>query len=228
MKFETARICVLRRSQKLPDDLIESNPFEEPTYEFEVVAWPPGEVDGGLLPHNGDQLTLPGYDAPFRVVDRTLHWPPPTSAEARRGEIRVDLIVEPEPDSPTKSPFGRPGTENGGDRRWVSARIQGFETRDSAEKDADGNPRRQYTRVMFDVTGVGLLVYYAAFVWQVQALFPGAMADLGPQGIADHGTFRAMLQEARNRPFEVEVGPQTFREVERLRIFDARPGQEEN
>lgn len=57
MKFETARVCVLRRAavqlplppwvEEEPTLPVEIEPQFE--YRYEVVAWPPGAVDGGIL-----------------------------------------------------------------------------------------------------------------------------------------------------------------------------------
>lgn len=214
MKFESARVCVLRRTQVPPADLIESNPFEDPEFTYEVIAWPPGEVDGGLLPHNGDLLTLPGHDTPFRVCDRTLHWPPPTSPEGRRGEIRVDLIVEPVPESGVKSPFGRPGEEEIRlDGRWLEGEVRYFEShKTSTEKDR--------IHIRFGIDGVGFLAWYLVRNFQAAQMFPD-MTGLN-SGTEDGFVVPAEIfaRLSLGQRFECLVGPDS---TGRTAIRDVRP-----
>jgi hypothetical protein len=214
MKFETARVRVLRRSVVPPADLIESNPFEDPEFTFEVIAWPPGEIDGGLLPHNGDQITLPGHETPFRVCDRTLHWPPPTSAEARRGEVRVDLIVEPMPDSPVKSPFGRPGEDairaNG---RWLEGEVVYFESRKTYSQ-------HDLIPIHFRIDGMGTFSWNVLRNFQVAQMFPD-MTGLNSgtdDGFAVPAEVFARLSLGQR--FEVLVGPGR---IAGLEIREVRP-----
>jgi hypothetical protein len=219
MKFETARVCV---QQRVPMNAIPQFPDEPPTYEYEVVAWPPGEVNGGLLPQIGDVLTLPGYQTPFRVIDRALHWPAPTSAEAQRGELRCDLIVEQEQAAWAASRPGRPGeAELRTEGRWLEGRVVRFETRDSRKIDAQGRPAHRFMSIAFDVPGVGRLNHFVARAWQVREMFgPETMRNLPDQEYADFGTL-AMLLHERTR-FEVNVAPDA---AGRLSIREVRPSR---
>jgi hypothetical protein len=228
MKFETARVCVLRRvpSPQSIELLDLDNPTLLPTtldlppeFTFEVIAWPPGEIDGGLLPHNGDQITLPGHETPFRVCDRTLHWPPPTSPEARRGEVRVDLVVEPMPDSPTKSPFGRPGEESVRlDGRWLEGEVRYFEARKTR---GGGN---DVVVVQLSIDGVGTLAWYLTRNFQAAGMFPD-MTGLN-SGTDDGHVIPAEIfaHLALGQRFECLVGPGA---TGRTEIRDVRPQTKE-
>lgn len=231
--FESARVCVQRRVPRVPqmelhnlDDIrvlpvTVDLPVE---FDYEVVAWPPGTVDGGLLPHNGDILTLPGYETPFRVIDRALHWPPPTSPEARRGEIRVDLIVE-EAETQIQSPFGRPGAEQiQAEGRWLAGTVARFETRNSRELDEQGRPRRQFMSIAFDIPGVGRLSYFVTFAWQASAMFPGHDWGQHHRAPADQAALAYCLRLGQE--FEVNVAPdQLSTGAGRLSIQAVRPPQ---
>lgn len=232
MKFETARVCVLRRAAvQLPLPPWVEEGMENPTlpveiepqfeYRCEVVAWPPGAVDGGLLPQVGDEITLPGYATPFRVVERVLHWPAPSTREARLGELQVNLAVE-EAESRllNERPWGRPGTADGGDRRWLEAEVVSFETMRSPATD------REYMSIGFLVEGVGILTHRVSTVWQAARLLGSVRGDYSTRGTdpADQAELTASL--APGQHYEVEVGPHTWKGVERLAIFDARPLRE--
>lgn len=235
MRFETARVCVLRRTEVAPE-AIDPNEYTypplppehrpEPDFEYEVVAWPPGTVDGGLLPQVGDEITLPGYEQPFRVVERVLHWPAPSTPEARLGELQVNLAVE-EAESRllNERPWGRPGEQEIREEgRWLRGRVAQFETRDSRELDERGLPRTRWMSIAFDIPGVGRLHHFVTWAWQVRAMFgPGTMADIGDQDFADFGTLGMLLQERTE--FEVRVVPDQF--GSRLTIQGARPLQDE-
>lgn len=234
MKFETARVCVQRRVPVPRQIRLEPDPAAQtiapvtidlpPIYEFEVVAWPPGEVDGGLLPHNGDILTLPGHDQPFRVIDRAFHWPPPTSPEARRGEIRVDLVVE-EAETNLQTPFDRPGAAQiREDGRWLVGTVARFETRNSRELNGDGLPRRQFMSIAFDIPGVGRLSHFVTFAWQASAMFPGHDWGQHHQAPADQAALTYCLRLGQE--FEVNVAPdQLSAGAGRLIIQAVRPPQ---
>lgn len=190
-------------------------------YQYEVVAWPPGTVDGGMLPQVGDEITLPGYGEPFRVVERTLHWPAPSTREARLGELQVNLAVEAVGANALNSPpWGRPGTDNGNDRRWLEAEIVSFETMKSRVTD------REYLAIRFSIDGVGILIYRVTFVWQALRLLGTVQGNQHPQDLADQAELTANL--APGQRFEVEVGPREWKGVERLEIHGVRrPSQPE-
>ena len=235
MKFETARVCVQRRVPQPPEvpewvDEAMAHPTlpvtveMAPTYEFEVVAWPPGEVDGGLLPHNGDILTLPGHETPFRVIDRAFHWPPPTSPEARRGEIRVDLVVE-DVETNLRTPFGRPGAAQiQEDGRWLEGEVTYFEARKT-------KANRNSVHVQFRVDGVGHLGWLMVRNFQVAQLFP-TMTGLNSgdeEGFLIPAEVFARLSLGQR--FDLRVGPDQFghtaiREVRPQR--ELQPGEEPN
>lgn len=234
MKFETARVCVQRRVPRpaeVPEwaDEAMAHPTlpltveMAPTFTYEVVAWPPGEVDGGLLPQTGDVLTLPGYQGPFRIVDRALHWPAPTSAEAQRGEIRVDLIVEEEQAAWAASQPGRPGeAQIRREGRWLEGTVAGFQVRDSRKRDENGRPHHRFMSIAFDIPGVGRLSHFVAYACQVREMFgPEAERDLPDHEYADFGTLAVFLRE-RTR-FEVNVAPDS---ADRLSIRAVRPLRE--
>lgn len=229
MRFETARVCVQRRTPR-PTSL-ELHNLDDPSqppqtlnlppeFSYEVVAWPPGEVAGPLLPQIGDCLTLPGYDSPFRVVDRALHWPAPTTPEARRGEIRVDLIVEPEQAAWAASKPGRPGEQSIREEgRWLRGRVRQFDVREArVRKDAAGRPLR-YVAVLFDIPGVGPLHYWLSHTWQAAAMFPGTRFEEGASGDRIDPAW-ASAQLARGQEFEVRVSP-GWRD--QLQVVEARP-----
>jgi hypothetical protein len=233
MKFETARVCVLQRSCREPElpEWVEaametataSLPIEiqaHPEFTFEVIAWPPGEIDGGLLPHNGDQITLPGHETPFRVCDRTLHWPPPTSPEARRGEVRVDLIVEPMPaSSSARTPFGRPGEESVRlDGRWLEGEVRYFEARKTR---GGGN---DVVVVQLSIDGVGTLAWYLTRNFQAAGMFPD-MTGLN-SGTDDGHVIPAEIfaHLTLGQRFECLVGPGA---TGRTEIRDVRPQTKE-
>lgn len=232
--FESARVCVQRRTPRPPeipewaeraanDSVFPAEINVGPEFDYEVVAWPPGTVDGGLLPRIGDVLTLPGYDQPFRVVDRALHWPAPSTAEARRGEVRVDLIVQEEQAAwAATHKFGRPGeAEIRTEGRWLEGTLARFETRDSRKLDNDGRPLHRYMSLGFDIPGVGRLPAYIAVVWQVRAMFPGAEPGRHDQDRADQAELTANL--ALGQRFEVNVVPdQDSRSQGRLMIREVR------
>ena len=235
MKFETARVCVQRRvpvppeipewaEQAMQNPAIPVTVEMRPTYEFEVVAWPPGEVEGGLLPHNGDILTLPGFETPFRVIDRALHWPPPTSPEAARGEIRVDLIVE-EAETNLRTPFDRPGAEQiRAEGRWLQGTVAQFQTRDSRKLDEQGRPAHRYMSIAFDIPGVGRLHSFVTFAWQAQAMFPGHDWGQKSQAYVDQAALTYCLRIGQE--FEVNVAPdQLSAGAGRLSIQAVRPLQ---
>ncbi len=220
MKFETARVCVLRRTQVPPADLIESNPFEDPEFSYEVVAWPPGEIDGGLLPQVGDQLTLPGYAQPFRVVERALHWPAPSSSEAREGSVQVNLAVEEvaERSSFNGSPFGRPGEQAiRTEGRWLPGEVRHFES----QKTLAGNDA---VSVQFAIDGVGALAWFVTRNWHAAFLFPD---QARPLAALDPIIPREVVSRlALGQRFEVLVGPGYGG---RTAIRDVRPqAKEEN
>lgn len=230
MKFETARVCVLRRTA-IPRTL-EVHPAQpggepqqvnlRPEFEYEVVAWPPGTVDGGLLPRVGDEITLPGYETPFRVVERALHWPAPSTTEARAGELQVNLAVEAVGATAVNSPpWGRPGERQiAEDGRWLEGTVANFQIRDSRKRDDAGRPVHRFMSIGFDIPGVGCLHHFVTWAWQVRAMFgPETMADLPDQEYADFGTLALLLQE-RTR-FEVNVVPDQF--GGRITIRDVRP-----
>lgn len=194
-------------------------------FDYEVVAWPPGTVDGGLLPQVGDEITLPGYETPFRVVERALHWPAPSTAEARAGELQVNLAVEAMGATAVNSPpWGRPGEsairEEG---RWLEGTVAGFQIRDSRKRDDAGRPVHRFMSIGFDIAGIGRLHHFVTWAWQVRAMFgPETMADLPDQGYADFGTLAMFLEERTQ--FEVNVVPDQFGGgAGRLTIRDVRP-----
>lgn len=232
--FESARVCVQRRFPKpvhleLWAEQAMQNPEipvvieAAPEFHYEVVAWPPGTVDGGLLPQIGDVLTLPGYDGPFRVIDRALHWPAPTTPEARRGEIRVDLIVQEEQAVWAASRPGRPGeAELRTEGRWLEGTVAQFQTRDSRKLDLEGRPAHQFMSIAFDIPGVGRLHHYVTFAWQARAMFPGAEWGQHPQAPVDQAALTSCLRIGQE--FEVNVIPESFQPgTARLHIREVRP-----
>lgn len=228
MKFETARVCVQRR---VPQPIEHLDPNEEtypplpaehrpaPQFTYEVVAWPPGAVNGGLLPQVGDEITLPGYETPFRVVERALHWPAPTTPEARRGELQVNLAVEPVPvTSVNAPPWGRPGEqairEEG---RWLQARVASYEARTSFGG-------TDYVRVDFAIDGVGQISRQIMRNWQALEMFPG-WADF--QNSPSHeGVRQSDLTQCLRigQEFEVRVAPSDLPSKNgHLEIWEVRP-----
>ena len=225
--FEKARVCVLRRTA-VPRT-VEVRPAElgadpqtvnlRPEFEYEVVAWPPGTVDGGMLPQVGDEITLPGYGEPFRVVERVLHWPAPSTREARMGELQVNLAVEAVgANSLNSPPWGRPGEkairEEG---RWLLGRVASFEPRTSFGG-------TQYVRVDFAIDGVGTLCRQIMRNWQALEMFPGwaGFQNQPSQDVASQG---ALLQCLRvGQEFEVRVAPSDLpSDNGRLEIWEVRP-----
>lgn len=228
--FEKARVCVLRRTIRPPqlepwaEEALRNGEIPvalevEPEFEYEVVAWPPGTVDGGMLPQVGDEISLPGYETPFRVVERALHWPAPSSTEGRMGELQVNLAVEAVgANSLNSPPWGRPGEkairEEG---RWLLGRVASFEPRTSFGG-------TQYVRVDFAIDGVGTLSRQIVRNWQALEMFPDwAGFQNGPshQEVSQNGLMQCLRT---GQEFEVRVAPSDLpSDNGRLQIWEVRP-----
>lgn len=225
MKFETARVRVMRA---LPQEqTLELHNLDDPqqppqrlelppAFEYEVVAWPPGEIDGNLLPQTGDQLTLPGYDLPFRVRDRVIHWPAPSSPEAARGEVAVDLLVDRAQAEWTRPPWERPGAD---DDKWFAAQVVHFETRPLRHAEQAG---RQFMRVMFRLEtqafGQLPLPRLVRTCGAAAEMFPTQFGSEPPYRTVDQARLAAQLRLGQRFEVRLDRGWK-----DRVEIFEVRP-----